>query len=113
MTEAPAGTPCPDSRCTHEGHCGVAHTRKAHRLVDILTGVKMDAPLLVRGVCSCGNYRTPVGNDHNVRIAHRDHQTAKLANLAKLLPCVHCPPEVHAAVARRRDAARIVAEAAG
>lgn len=99
-------TGCTDLICTHEEHCPTAHFRLAHSLVSILTGQKMDAPSLVRGVCSCGNYRTGVGTEPHARLDHNQHQAAKLdALVKKFLPCVDCPSEVHEAFARRRAAA--------
>ena len=108
--EAPAGSGCEDDTCDHTGHCGVAHDRKAHTLARIMTGQKMDAPGMLRGACSCGNYRTAVGTRAMVIRAHGHHQAAKLAAIAKELPCVHCPPEVLAASFARRAAAEAVAQ---
>ncbi len=110
-------TGCTDTRCTHEQHCATAHYRLAHTLVRFVDRQKMDAPLLVRGICSCGNYRTAVRTQPQARIAHGHHQSAKLEALAKTwLPCVDCPPQILDAVFRRRAAAQAraaEAEAAG
>ena len=105
MTADTEFVPCTDTRCHHDAHCPEAHRRKAHALSALLTGAKMDSGGLVRGVCSCGNYRTPIGTPRQVRIAHGHHAAAKIEAHARELPCVGCPAAVLDAVLRRRAAA--------